>query len=83
MALVSFLLPRGLSSCDSVFEGQQPSYTPGNYFSPSFKDFGGNWQNTTPSVHVMEGKDITGTYLSAGCVHVCEGVVVGVCMMGM
>lgn len=31
----------------------------------------------------MEGKDITGTYLSAGCVHVCESVVVGVCMMGM
>lgn len=69
--LDSFLLPRGLPSCDSVFEGQQPSYTPGSYFGPSFKDCDGNWQNTASSVHVMEGQDVTGTHLSAGCVHMC------------
>lgn len=60
-----------LPSCDSVFEGQQPSYTPGSYFGLSFKDCDGNWQNTAPSVHMMEGQDVTDTHLSAGCVHMC------------
>lgn len=67
----SFLLPRGLPSCNSVFEGRQPSYTPGSYFGLSCKDCDGNWQNTAPSVHMMEGQDVTDTHLSAGCVHMC------------
>lgn len=33
----------------------------GSYFSPSFKDCGGNWQNTVPFVPVMDSKDVTGT----------------------
>jgi len=31
----------------------------------------------------MEGKDVVGTRFRAGCVHVCEGVVVHMCVMGV
>lgn len=78
-----FSLPRGLPPFDSVFEGQQPSCTPGSHLSPSFKDCGGNWQNAASSVRAVEDKDVPGTHLSDECVRVCEAVVVNVYMMGV
>lgn len=83
MALGSFSLPRGLPPFDSVFEGQQPSYTPGSHLCPPFKDCGGNWQNTASSVHAVEDKDVPGTHLSDECARMCEAVVVNVCMTGV
>lgn len=46
------LVPRGLPSPGSVFEGQQPCYTPGSDFSTSFKGCDGNRQMTASCVHV-------------------------------